>query len=85
MGQRNIKTGGHFDFQTWGPAPPFTAATLYSLSFLFNTFLLSCFNPPPADQDSFFICFIIFFYILQGKEESMEKHYKEGDLFKTPL
>lgn len=54
MGQRNIKTGGHFDFQTWGPAPLFTAATLYSLSFLFKMFLLSFFNPSLADQDSFF-------------------------------
>lgn len=33
MGQRSIKTGGHFDFQTWGPAPPFTAAALYPFTF----------------------------------------------------
>lgn len=74
MGQRNIKTGGHFDFQTWGPAPPFTAATLYSLSFLFNTFLLSCFNPkPPADQDSF-LFFLLLFFIFYRARKSLWKN-----------
>lgn len=74
MGQRNIKTGGHFDFQTWGPAPPFTAATLYSLSFLFNTFLLSCFNSPLADQDSFLFFLLLFFYIFYSARKSLWKN-----------